>query len=504
MEMLSNEDGSLIWSISVSSQLESDWIALHRILWLNSISGKDLFDLLRKFEGKRASQSELLFRDVLETSPLLGEYAAHFRSRGNVFLFGKSNQELLLKWTTFKYCPVCLDSCFHSPIFCLVQTYACPVHHCQLVTECLQCGKAIGSNHFALDFFNEPLACYHCKHPFTRKNIASKVMEGLSVGLLNFREIEGWISRVKEWTCRDFDFSLGKLGIPTIQKKLSALECLNKLTNPPVSIAAVSERSENLVEVRNNRNLILGNFEVQNHLGRSVPLNDDIKAVCAVAKSIGRHLGKQIRKFCKHNYRRRSGWENADRPFRRVMPVLIIEPGDCPCCALMDQWRAYSGKVLSLRQAMESAGCLLYDNKRGENRGTYCLEANLFAQSLISSFTWFAMEQIWFLSKPRPANQYYQLDVYRFEICFRGFMFDSEQGKRFFRYSLASVLLELEKCHEKMSHFEINSYPSERWSTRIERDIWYIDMSSYFFPRRNFDWWQFPVREFACVIPGSE
>lgn len=502
--MLSNEDGSLIWSISVSSQLESDWIALHRVLWLNSISGKDLFDLLRKFEGKRASQSELLFRDALERSPLLGEYAAHFRNRGNVVLFGKSNQELLLRWTTFKYCPVCLDSCFHSPIFCLVQTYACPVHHCQLITECLQCGKAIGSNHFALDIFNEPLACYHCKRPFTRKNIASKVMEGLSVGLLNFREIEGWISRIKEWTCQDFDFSLGKLGIPTIQKKLSALECLRKLTHPPVSIAAMSEGSENLVEVRNNSNLILGNFEVQNHLGRPVPLNDDIEAVCAVAKSIGRHLGKQIRKFCKHNYRRRSGWENADRPFRPVMPVLIIEPGDCPCCALMDQWRAYSGKVLSLRQAMESAGCLLYDNKRGENRGTYCLEANLFAQALISSFTWFAMEQIWFLSKPRPTNQYYQLDVYRFEICFRGFVFDSEQGKRFFRYSLASVLVELEKCHEKMSHSEINSYPYERWSTRIERDIWYIDMSSYFFSRRNFDWWRFPVREFACVIPGSE
>lgn len=474
-------------------------MALHRILWLNSISGKDLFALLRKSEGKKATQSESLFRDTLENSPLLGEYAAHIQNRGNGFLFGESNQELLLKWTKFKYCPVCLDNCFHAPVFCLIGINACPLHHCQLISECVHCGKEVGSNYFDPDIFSEPLACSHCKRPFTRKNIANKVLGGFTAGLLTLREIENWISCIKKLASRDFDFSLGELGIPNYQKMVSALECLFKLATPPASITAICEVTENLVEVRDCRSLLPGNFKVQNHLGRTVPLNDDVEAVCAIAKSIGRHLEKRIRKFCNHDYRRRSGWKNAERPFARVMPVLIIEPGNCPCCALMDQWRAYSGKVLSLRKAMTRRGCLLYDDKRGENREVYCLEANLFAQALISSFTWFAMEQVWFLSKPKPPDQYYQLDVYRFEICFRGFAFDSDQGIRFFRYSLSSALIELEKCHGEMSYFGINSFPSERWIARINRDKWYIDMSSYFFSRRDFDWREFPVREFTYL-----
>ena len=498
--MLSSEDGALMWSISASSRFESDWIALHRMLWLNSISGKDLFALLREFEGKKSAQSESLFRRVLEKSPLLGEYAAHFRNRGNIFLFGEFNQEFLLKLTDFKYCPVCLDSCFHSPIFSLMQTYACPIHHCQLISECMQCGKAIGSNNFDPDIFSEPLACSHCKRPFTRKNIASKVLNGFSVGLPTFSEIEDWISCVKKWICRDFEFCLGKLGIPNVQKNVSVLECLKKLAPPPISIVAISEVTENLVEVRGCGNLISKNFEVQNHLRRPVPLNDDIESVCAIAKSIGRYLRKIIRKFCRHNYGDCSGWRNAERPFCRVMPVLVVEPGDCPCCALMDQWRAYSGKVLALRKIMKKYGCLLYDNEFAENRGKYCLEANLFAQALLSSFTWFAMEQVCFLSKPRTSDQYHELDVYRFEICFRGFAFESDQGSRFFRYSLASALVELEKCHEKMIFFDINSYPTSGWAARVERDEWYINMSSYFCRLRDFDWKASTVCEYAPVV----
>lgn len=76
---------------------------------------------------------------------------------------------------------------------------------------------------------------------------------------------------------------------------------------------------------------------------RFVPLNQDLDAACGIAKSVNRYLSKRVKAICGHSRTAHLPWENAPRPFQPVQPILVMSPGDCPCCAILDQWRAYAG-----------------------------------------------------------------------------------------------------------------------------------------------------------------
>jgi hypothetical protein len=491
--MTGNETGALEWSISPSSKYESDWMALHRILWMNSITGENFNALIRKLEGKKPTQSDSAFRYAIESSRHLGYFSTHFHERGRVFLFGRSNEKILFKYVNFKFCLICLENCFHSPVFCLPGVSICPIHHCKLVSECVHCGRWMGSNYFNPTIFSTPLACFRCKKPFAAKNIVSKAVDGFTSNLTMLQTIEDWLLKMKGWEFKISDFSLGEICLPGEFLATSVFACLKILAPPPISNDEALEVEKALIEFDDCENFDFLEYQRRNMRRLATPMNDEISDACAIAKSIGRYLRSQIRHFCDHETSSQSRWENADRPFSRVQPVLMIEAKACPCCAVMDQWRAYAGKLLSLKKAATRDGGLLYDDRMGSNRSVYFLDSKLCAQALVSSFTWFVMELVQFLDDTTRSQSYYRLDTYRFEISVRGFRFRSDKKDRYFRYSLKSALIELEKCHVKIQKRSGFSHPSESRFLRQKKDQWYIDMSNYFWSKRNFEWWNNPV-----------
>ena len=47
---------------------------------------------------------------------------------------------------TFRYCPICLEECYHSYIFQWTALHTCPIHGCGLVTQCQVCGRPARGN----------------------------------------------------------------------------------------------------------------------------------------------------------------------------------------------------------------------------------------------------------------------------------------------------------------------------------------------------------------------
>ncbi len=67
--------------------------------------------------------------------------------------------------TGLRYCPVCLEGCYHSYLFQWTGVYSCPIHDCPLVAHCSSCGAKL-----AEAAFNESIGllgyrCPHCGGP---------------------------------------------------------------------------------------------------------------------------------------------------------------------------------------------------------------------------------------------------------------------------------------------------------------------------------------------------
>jgi len=64
-----------------------------------------------------------------------------------------------------RYCPVCLEACFHSIWYQAETLSCCPFHGCELVTFCQACGAPTGTYGFSEALFGAPYSCWSCRGP---------------------------------------------------------------------------------------------------------------------------------------------------------------------------------------------------------------------------------------------------------------------------------------------------------------------------------------------------
>ena len=64
-------------------------------------------------------------------------------------------------YDSFRYCPQCLQSGYHTAIFQLHSLELCPEHYCSLVQGCSQCGAGIPCT-LEARHFSHPLMCLNC------------------------------------------------------------------------------------------------------------------------------------------------------------------------------------------------------------------------------------------------------------------------------------------------------------------------------------------------------
>ncbi|QSI31074.1 hypothetical protein GNX71_16440 [Variovorax sp. RKNM96] len=491
----------MTWVALGASQFESDWMAWHRFLWMNAITGDDLWRALSGETRRSALPDGRSFHRrymaLMASTPLMRNFAQHFRARSLSSCFGPNTGGEMLAVRTVRFCPECLRACFHSPVFQLACIKRCPLHRCELVAACPRCGGAVGQPMFDPAWVRHPLACECCRAPFADDHLVERALSGFAAGELVFGQLEAWMTRL-----RTFQFvsarSIGQEPVAPRDYKTICAGIAHHARGPTHSKSWLDREfpCKPLLRRRESELSALERFANDQHLR---PINPDLDVACAIAKSMNHQLSRRLRAICGHRHTMRLNWEGAARQFSHLQPVLLMSPRDCPCCAILDQWRAYAGKVLALRNRAREPGKPLYERHVGDFRVAYSLEPAEFANALLSSFTWFAAAlgrvvqyyagvntQLWypneeeFFAHRLIDCNVMPLEADRFHIAVSGYFF-SENGERIcFAYSIDHAFRSLKKCHQlflKRKYWMALS--SDKSRRNRDRNDWYMHMSDY-------------------------
>lgn len=65
----------------------------------------------------------------------------------------------------FRFCPCCLEACYHSFLFQWSRMEVCPLHGCHLMKTCLHCGRPVNGTHVRASIGLVGYRCIHCMEP---------------------------------------------------------------------------------------------------------------------------------------------------------------------------------------------------------------------------------------------------------------------------------------------------------------------------------------------------
>lgn len=68
---------------------------------------------------------------------------------------------------TFRYCPLCLEHCFHSFWYQFIPLTLCPIHDVPLCTKCHCCDARLPHYGFSKALFEHPYCCAECGNPIS-------------------------------------------------------------------------------------------------------------------------------------------------------------------------------------------------------------------------------------------------------------------------------------------------------------------------------------------------
>lgn len=520
----------MTWVLKDTAVFESDWMAWHRFLWMNAIGCEELWRALWMPSKPRSSCEADTFPNhllkLVSEHPWTKEFSAHLQRRLLTSCFGPDTGRAMQRVHHIRFCPQCLDASFHSPIFQLANVIRCPLHGCKLQTTCIGCDHPIGHPAFDRSDFRSPLACPNCHRPFAAERSAESALVGFPAGLTEFGRMEKWMARLRKV---QFLQQMEQGGEPFCSPDYKTI-CigLTKLAGPVPSKSRHWLKQDDpvtIMERHDNSKPSRSNLFTRDRY--QLPLNPDFSAACGIAKSLHRYISKRVRSICGHRQTSHLPWENALRPFEPVQPVLHLSPRDCPCCAILDQWRAYAGKFITfcvrLRRLNNQAA---YEKELGSFRAEFSLEPNTCAIALLSSFTWFActLERVVQILTKRQSYFFYNneqeffdrrrasfnilpLEAYRFSIKPHGFLFSHGDEEISLMFSIAQALRSLRNLHTlyKMETPWFNQ-PSDKniRSSNTRTEAWYQTMSTHLQTLRGFSEWLWipspiPLNDFVGI-----
>lgn len=495
----------MLWSVSGVARYESSWMAFHRFLWMNAINGPGLW---RKMIGsdrlKLPMPSSRYFPeqyiDIMSKYLFIKDFFSHFENRSFAACFGAKNAELICSTHSLRYCPLCLNNCFHSPYFQFALIEECPYHHVPLIMECLHCGRALGVPQFFPGNFSHPMCCQSCQRNLIDGHFSWQLVAGSSKGIEEFSQIENSMEKLRNIQFAEEYRIPGDPWSPKAYKKICQ------------SIAGLAIDRKYLVsgglriseEWDNSKVAFSSDYLIERG---KFTIFDEVEVLIPIAKSINRHITKRIRSICGHKKTSKLPWTTHDRPFSPAEPVLSARLDDCPCCALLDQWRAYAGKLIALRNIIRERRPV-YDDSNGYIRTRYCLLANILAESLISSFSWFVcsfcdhmdclLEEFspyWFFNDKiyldmRVPTNIIRFDTFRFNMQMFGYIMQDANDKEIFvALSLRGAFERIKKYHDDVYSLK---FKSDSLKDCIDMDDWYTGMSENFISKESRSWRHVP------------
>jgi hypothetical protein len=400
------EPDSFAWHEGACAEYESDWIALHRFLWLNGMTGEEFWSLLKRYGSHPARRWREDYPFAERMLKWRATRVASEHIRAAYIAPADENDSYMFVKLFVRFCPQCLSQGFHARVFQYRPLTRCPYHGCELITTCTSCGHPIGSPQLTLDDFLHPLGCSHCGTPFIASDVATVLVRGFPEAASTFRVQQALVD--------------GSCAIPLREFRGHCLPFWDSPASFRFLCQSIAEFSGDtgidpywLSGAKLATRVPLKKLELD-YVGDEV---QEIEALvddaAAVVKSTGRHLAKLVRKTCGHRNStvlaclgQSHGWHGLDY-------FILVEPLDCPCCALLDWWRCEVGKVIALRAAIKrfrSKGIPVSDHY-GWYRRSFSLEPNLLRFCLISCFCAMATKMRAMICSDENSEDHFQATV---------------------------------------------------------------------------------------------
>lgn len=146
---------------------ESSFSVFLRLCWMNAANGKELADI-----------SKCLYRNITDcgfsqVGWINSEWFAKVLewecpSQFEISLICKIGKYWnIWRGGRLKYCPICLQCFYHTPLFQLVNLNHCPIHGCKLESTCMSCGAKSPTYTLESKIFNYQLLCEACLKPLS-------------------------------------------------------------------------------------------------------------------------------------------------------------------------------------------------------------------------------------------------------------------------------------------------------------------------------------------------
>ncbi|MGB9989864.1 hypothetical protein [Pseudoduganella rhizocola] len=144
-----------VWSGSDLSPLvyESLVSSVMRLAWRNALCRAQLCAGLSKYKVAFTVDTDLL-REKTGWSFKPSEL--------DLFEVAQKLEEARWRESSFRYCPICLEACYHSDLYQCRALTACPLHHVPLSITCYSCGAPTAKYGWSREMINRPYECSRC------------------------------------------------------------------------------------------------------------------------------------------------------------------------------------------------------------------------------------------------------------------------------------------------------------------------------------------------------
>lgn len=347
----------MLWSRTRTFRFESAWMAAQRFMYLNDLSGPDFLHVTSNSRQSRRTPSasalatarrwdRIIDRDV----PTLHAFSEAIEESRSLADFSRHGY-LLEPSRDIRYCPLCLHHCFHWPFFQFPAVLRCPFHGLDLRDRCHHCGAQVGNGQFVASRVARPLMCPACQTPFAKRNLGHRALDGFPAGeavFENATKLMRDILRVQMPLSRTHhEFDLRSAATAKL-----IMNCLFKAAHPDVPhppwLFGIDGSTRGPMRSKPSGappTVVLPRQEADDQTveGKLAELN-------RIYKSIGRHLERQVHRICGHVRRPQLRYSYEYESFSGNEYYLLMPADACPCCAVLDWWRARISPQFGLRK----------------------------------------------------------------------------------------------------------------------------------------------------------
>lgn len=97
----------------------------------------------------------------------------------------------------FRYCPLCLESGYHSIWHQFLPLPTCPLHHYKLITHCMSCGAKTAQFRLSRQLMDRPFCCMTCKQPTS--GVAPSLLAYYDFRQLHEKELDRAFLPLQKW-----------------------------------------------------------------------------------------------------------------------------------------------------------------------------------------------------------------------------------------------------------------------------------------------------------------